>query len=81
MDKKPCEVVTLYDSNYRDVVATLRKVADQIEAGEYGEVSQYVLVVDNGLSEIFCGGEANSAESVFLMQRAITRLCNAHDRD
>ena len=37
-------VVQLYDSNHRDPVATLRRIADEIEAGQYGDVGTAVLV-------------------------------------
>lgn len=39
------ELVSLYPSNYRDPVATLRYLADQIEKGDHGDVRQVVVVL------------------------------------
>ena len=38
-EQPPLKVVTLHESNYRDIVAALRLVADQIERGEFGQVN------------------------------------------
>lgn len=37
---------TLYESNMRDVPKTLRKIAKDIEKGEYGNVHEAALVLD-----------------------------------
>lgn len=37
---------TLYESNYRDIPKTLRKIAKDIESGKYGNANEAVLVLD-----------------------------------
>jgi len=64
------EVVTLYDSNARDVPATLRKIADQIEAGEYGTVGSAGLVVLGDTMEVFGLGASAEAPSIALLLHA-----------
>jgi hypothetical protein len=39
------EVVELYKHNYRDPVATLREIADQIESGAYKDVQTVAIVI------------------------------------
>jgi len=39
------EVVQLHDTSLQDIPAMMRKVADQIEAGEHGEVEAAFLVI------------------------------------
>ena len=47
------EVKVLYPSNYRDVVATLRYIADEVEKGSYGEVSLGGLVLMADQCQVF----------------------------
>jgi hypothetical protein len=54
-DERP-NVVSLYDTNRRDVSATLRVIADEIDAGKHGEAHQFVLVLDAAGTAIFGGG-------------------------
>lgn len=61
------EVVTLYDSNIRDVPATLRNIADSIEAGEYGHVGCAGLVILGDTMEVFGMGSDSPAPSVGLL--------------
>ena len=78
-------VVTLCDSNYRDPVATLRKIADAIEAGEYGEVGCAGLVILGDTTEVFGMGQDSEAPSVaMLLHAGFMRLVSAvegHGRD
>lgn len=44
---------TLYESNMRDVPKTLRKIAKDIETGEYGNVHEAALVLDTAKQSNF----------------------------
>ncbi len=57
-DKPLLSVVeTLYESNMRDIPATMRYVADQIEAGEFGHVGEAAFVLMGDKVEVFGWGE------------------------
>ena len=64
------KVVELYDSNYRDPVATLRSIADAIEAGEYGDVGTAALVILGNTTEVFGMGEDGEPPSIALLLHA-----------
>ena len=63
-------VKTLYESNFRDVPATLRRIADEIEAGSYGEVGCAGLVLLGDSLEVFGMGPDSEAPSVALVLNA-----------
>lgn len=63
-------VVTLHESNFRDPVATLRKIADDIEAGAHGEVGAVGVVVLGDTMEVFGFGEDSEAPSIALLLHA-----------
>lgn len=72
------EVVTLYESNMRDPVATLRKIADQIERGDYGDVGCLAVVLLGDAMEVFGAGTDSEGPSVGLLLHAgFTRISNA----
>lgn len=72
------EVVTLYDSNMRDPVATLRKIADQIERKEYGEVGCLAVVLLGDTMEVFGAGSDSEGPSVaVLLHAGFSRISNA----
>lgn len=74
----PAEVITLYESNMRNPVATLRKIADQIEAGKYGSVGCLGLVLLGDTMEVFGAGEDSEGPSVaVLLHAGFTRISNA----
>jgi hypothetical protein len=62
---------TLYESNMRDVPKTLRKIAKEIEAGEYGNVHEAALVLDTAKQSNFVvfgfGPQAGGAYSTMAM--------------
>ena len=58
------KVVTLNESNFRDPVATLKKIADEIEQGEYGHVGCVGVVVLGNSLEVFGAGEDSAGPSV-----------------
>ena len=73
----PLKVVELHQSNYRDIVATLRVIAQQIEDGQYGEVQDCALVLQGAELSIFHtgGGDAGTAHLLFAVGQR--RLENA----
>lgn len=79
------EVVTLYESNHRDPVATLREIADEIERGDYGSVGSAGLVILGDTMEVFGMGEDAEAPSVALLLHAgfmrMSRAVEEHGRD
>lgn len=79
------EVVVLHDSNYRDPVATLRQLADDIEGGEYGAVGCVGVVVLGDKMEVFGMGEDSEAPSVALLLHAgfmrLSRSIEEHGRE
>ena len=61
------KVVELYQSNFRDPVATLRVIADEIEAGKYGDVGSVGLVLLGDTMQVFGAGEDSEPCSVALL--------------
>jgi hypothetical protein len=78
-------VVTLQESNYRDPVATLRTIADQIEAGDYGAVGCVGLVLMGDTVEVFgMGADSDGAAVAVLLNAGVLRLTRAveqHGKD
>lgn len=78
------EVTTLYASNHRDVVATLRVIAAEIEAGKYGAVGCAGLVLLGDRMEIFAMGLDSSMPSVAVLLHAgfakISRAVEDHGK-
>lgn len=60
------KVLTLRQSNFRDVPATLRSIADSIENGDFGEVLQMALVLQGSELNVFHAGQGD-AESAHLL--------------
>ncbi len=79
MSSKPdLKVVDIYESNYREVVPTLRKIAQQIEDGEFGEVGCLSLVLLGDTLEVFAMGKDSDAPSAALVLHAgVNKLSNA----
>lgn len=79
------EVVTLYESNFRHPVATLRKIADDIEAGRYGEVGCIGVVLLGDTMEVFGAGTDSEAPSVGLLLHAgflrMSKAIEEHGRE
>lgn len=68
------EVVTLYDNNFRYIVGTLRVIADEIEQGKHGEVSDFCLVMKGDELDIFHGGDGDIGTASLLLNAAIYRF-------
>lgn len=81
MGQPDLKVVPLYESNLRDPVAELRHIADQMEAGEYGEVASATLITMGDTMEVFSfGAESDAGSAALLLQAALIRLCTAVER-
>lgn len=63
-------VVSLYESNYRDPAATLRKIADEIEAGDYGEIGCVGVAILGNTMEVFGAGIDSEVPTVALLLHA-----------
>lgn len=71
MNKTPhLKVVTLQESNFRDPVATLRVIANEIEAGKYGPVACIGLVMLADEMSVFAMGPDSEATSAALLFQA-----------
>lgn len=78
-------VTTIYPSNFREPAATLRVIADQIEAGEFGSVGCAALVLLGEKLEVFGMGPDSESPSVhYLLCSGAARLVSGaleHGRD
>lgn len=70
------ELATIYSSNSRDVVKTLRVIADEIEAGKFGNVDQVALVLHGETVEVFALGDARGSETHLLLACGQRKLEN-----
>lgn len=72
------EVIQLYDANFRDPVAVLRRIADAIEDGDYGAVATVGVVVLGDRMEVFGGGmDAEDASIALLLHSGFLRMSKA----
>lgn len=81
MSDAPDNLVTLFKSNRRDPVAVLRAIADNIEAGKYGEVGAVGVVVKGNTVEVFgAGTEDNVTNTGMLLHAGFLRLALVVER-
>jgi len=64
------KIVTLYETNHRDPVATLRRIADEIEAGTFGAVGCIGVVIMADQLHVFGAGIDSDAPSVVCVLQA-----------
>lgn len=63
------KVITLHKSNHRQAAPTLRKIADEIEAGEYGKVGSIAVALLGDRLEVFAAGpDADGTAVACLLQ-------------
>ena len=64
--------------NYKDPVKMLRRIADQIEDGEYGDVTTLVVATwgDEGVSTFGGGKDSDLYHCTYLFGVAHTRMLN-----
>ena len=80
--QKLAEVIALYPSNFRDVAETLRVIAADIDAGEYGDVGSAALVIKGNTLNVFgAGRDSDGGEVALLLQAGALRLIRAVERD
>jgi hypothetical protein len=63
-------LVLLRETNLLDVPATLRKIADGIEAGDHGQVHAAVLVLDAAQVAVFYAGSGEAGPNGHLLLHA-----------
>lgn len=74
-------VVELPTSAIHDPVGMLRRLADDIEAGSYGEVGTVAVAVVGDTLEVFGGGPDSAGPTVALVfNAAILRLARSIER-
>ncbi len=75
------KVVTLQESNFRDPAATLRVIADDIEAGKYGPVGCVAVTLLGDTMEVFGMGLDSDGSSVaILLHAAFMRLSGSIEK-
>jgi hypothetical protein len=81
MSQPELKVVALYESNSLDTAATLRRIADAIEAGEYGDVTSAGLCIFGDTMEVFgMGKDAEPPTIALLLHAGFSRLSNSLER-
>lgn len=69
------KVVQIHDTNFREVTATLRTIADEIDAGTYGTVGNVSLVLLGDRLEVFSmGPDSDSTSAVCVLQAGANKL-------
>lgn len=64
------EVITLRDYSLRDIPATLRQIADQIERGDFPNAAQCAVVVSGEVIDVCLCGETHSAGDAHMLLAA-----------
>lgn len=85
MSEPHLKLVELNDSNFRDPVTELRRLADLIESGEYGAIDSAALVIMGDTVEVFrMGIDAEPCSIGMLLHAGCIRMAmaiEAHGRD
>lgn len=69
------KVVTLYDSNVRDPAATLRVIADEMDAGRYGAVGCVALaILGDTLTVHAAGPDSDSTSAACVLHAGFNKL-------
>lgn len=78
---KLVQVEPIYEQNYRDIVATLRQVADNLESGQYGKAISCAVVVrkEDYTIEAFGLGLGDIDTSVTLFEQGKAKLIRMLD--
>lgn len=72
------KVVQLHESNFRDPVASLRALADEIEAGEYGDVTCVAVSLFGDTLEVFgVGRDSEAPTTVCVLQAGAQKLLSS----
>lgn len=77
MSEEAEKVVKLFEVPFDDVAAKLRKLADRIEAEEFGGVTTCAVLVMGDTLEIFGLGEDGAMPTIVtLCMAAVQKVCN-----
>ncbi len=73
------KVVTLHESNFREAAASLRAIADEIDAGEHGEVAVVGIAMrsstePDGVHLFSCGPESEPPITAMLFYKAFHKM-------
>jgi hypothetical protein len=63
-------LVVMRETNLLNIPATLRNIADAIEAGDYGEATGCALVLDAATLEVFYCGTGEAGPNTHLLLHA-----------
>lgn len=75
------KVVSLFETNYRNPATTLRKIADAIEAGKYGDVGSIGVALMGDTFEVFgCGKNSDGPSVAMLFHAGLMRLTSVAER-
>jgi hypothetical protein len=76
--KPALNLVVLHETNFRQPAATLRVIADEIEAGQYGAVGEVAIALLGTRLEVFCAGpNADATSAACLLQAGANKLIAA----
>jgi hypothetical protein len=76
--KPALNVVVLHESNYRQPAATLRVIADEIEAGVYGHVGSLAVALLGDRLEVFAAGQdSDPTSAACVLQAGANKLIQA----
>ncbi len=80
---KAVEVESIYETNYRNIIETLRQVADNLESGEYGKAISCAIVVrmENYSIEAFGLGLGDIDTSITLFEQGKAKLIRILDKN
>lgn len=77
-DNSNPNVVTLYEVNIQNIPAMMRKLADAIEEGKYGDVGQCAVCILGDSFETFgWGQESEPATTAIMLQAGAHRMITA----
>lgn len=70
-------VEKLYPHNYRDIPAMLRRLADDVEHGDFGELDRVAVVIESedGSPSVRSSGNCELLETLGLLHLGIHHLC------
>lgn len=71
-------LVVLRETNLQDIPATLRSIADEIEAGDHGKAHGCVVVLDaHGLDVFYMGGGEAAPNTHLLLGAGMAKMQQA----
>lgn len=71
------KVVTLNETNFRDIAKTMRIIADGIESGEFGIAHTAAIVITGSEVSVFHLGAGDVSDAVFALHVGAHKLVGA----